>query len=1164
LPPPPPLIKNRAAGSGNIDLLNLKDLVNLKLPKKLSILLITVLFIFGSNSAFSQSGAKWATGLNSISSGDGFGTSNNYPVAFYTNNTAWMWLTTNGYLGINNNNPSYRLDVQGGFHSENAHIDSLLSAGGLIVNGNSQLNGLLNIGSTLTLDGTNNSISSSTGTVDFLNSNILTTANITADTITGNVINANYFSTGQGLLNSLQVTGQTQTGSLLVGGDATVNGTTSLKTLYADSIDAEMLDIDMGYAETWHAQTGNVQTLHATSMHADTINTTSINSGQYLLNGSPLTGSQWISSGSDIYYTGGNVGININNPQYPLHIDGNAVVTGSITGENLYVEKSVNIGAFKFINGAVMPGQKDTISSPAEIVIHSLANKIQLKSDTVEAQKLMRAQELNAYLVSTDKAVTKEVEAGKVRVDTSIRIAGGGISIDGINNLITSTSGNIYFHDENLITTGSIASQDLYVQRAINIGDFEFKNGATLPGQKDTIKSTVGIVLESAAEMITFSSDSVIAKEVIKAKTIKADTLKTESLETGKEIRVKGMVIDGTNSRITSNSGSINFDDENLITTGSIGGQNLYAQNSLNIGPFKFINGAILPGQKDTIKSPAEIVVRSEAEKISLESDTVTAKNVLEAQTLKTATLSAGTIKSDSAIKVAGSGLVIDGINNKITSASGTISFDDEDLVTTGTINTSDLNVSGLTSFNRLHVVDSLKIGNSVWIGGVDPGIGVDNRIYASDGDLFLQSQNAYNSIISLSNNSHMGLGIDNPQKKLHIKTIHGGVPSSSESHQGIRLEDIYTTNTIPYNIISSSVWDIEPRGKTGDLYIGTLDDTVMTLSDTGNVQTGSIGININNPKHHLHIHSNITYTGSGLNDCCSDPIPPPEIPEKDIVTLQLTNLQTGSGETDGLLLGVIGNTGFMNLQEDNNIIIATDNGNLFFETNDVVRMNINPSGNVGIGTTSPHPANKLEVVNTIGLWSGSDAYPVRGQIDQNGGTLYISENTYYSGGWQKFESSSGSSQIRLLKTGEIIFLTGHGSDPNQGIKRMRIDENGNVGIGIGSDDIPDGFMLAVCGNIKAKEVEVDATWCDYVFDENYERMSWQEKAEFIKENKHLPGIDPGKKIEEEGLSVGKTMAGITLNVEENRLDITDLYKMYYELKEENAMLKQLIIEGKN
>ncbi|MFH1320529.1 MAG: hypothetical protein ABII90_07745 [Bacteroidota bacterium] len=470
------------------------------------------------------------------------------------------------------------------------------------------------------------------------------------------MINTNLFTTtGQALLNSLQVTGQTQTGSLLV------TDNSQLANLTADSISTNYL-----------FATGQILA-------------GSINSGQYLINGNPLLASPWTISGSDIYF-GGKVGINTSSPpSFALEVDGNGVFSGKVIGQSLAVQDAISIGNFRFVNGALISG-RDTIRTDAELVM--TARRLSLLADTVQAKERIEAKTIEA----------EQVKAGEVRADTVVRVAGGGIVIDGIASRITSGSGTISFNDENLITTGSIASQDLYVQRAINIGDFEFKNGATLPGQKDTIKSTVGIVLESAAEMITLSSDSVVAKEVIKAKIVKADTLKTETLETEKEIRVKGMVIDGVNSRIISNSGSINFDDENLITTGSIGGRNLYVQNSVNIGDFKFINGAVLPGQKDTISSPAEIVVSSEAEKILLESDTVTAKNVLEAQTLKTTTLSAETIESDSAIKVAGNGLVIDGINNRITSASGTISFDDEDLVTTGTATTNRLVTSRIFS----------------------------------------------------------------------------------------------------------------------------------------------------------------------------------------------------------------------------------------------------------------------------------------------------------------------------------------------------------------------------------------------------------------------------------------------------------------------------------
>ncbi len=117
----------------------------------------------------------------------------------------------------------------------------------------------------------------------------------------------------------------------------------------------------------------------------------------------------------------------------------------------------------------------------------------------------------------------------------------------------------------------------------------------------------------------------------------------------------------------------------------------------------------------------------------------------------------------------------------------------------------------------------------------------------------------------------------------------------------------------------------------------------------------------------------------------------------------------------------------------------------------------------------------------------------------------------------------------------------------------IRFQENGDV------------YMekdLYVCGTIWSKEWIVDPDWCDFVFEKNYKRMSWQEKEKFYIKNKHLPGIDPGKKIEKEGLRVSKNIVGITQNVEENRLDITDLFKRVENLeksdKEKDEEIKKL------
>ena len=89
-------------------------------------------------------------------------------------------------------------------------------------------------------------------------------------------------------------------------------------------------------------------------------------------------------------------------------------------------------------------------------------------------------------------------------------------------------------------------------------------------------------------------------------------------------------------------------------------------------------------------------------------------------------------------------------------------------------------------------------------------------------------------------------------------------------------------------------------------------------------------------------------------------------------------------------------------------------------------------------------------------------------------------------------------------------------------------------------------------GEVIARKLIIDADWVDYVFEDWHKRMNWKEKEKFYNLKKHLPGIAPAKQIEKEGLKVGETMTGITLNVEENRLDITDLYKMY--LKHDNEI----------
>lgn len=111
-------------------------------------------------------------------------------------------------------------------------------------------------------------------------------------------------------------------------------------------------------------------------------------------------------------------------------------------------------------------------------------------------------------------------------------------------------------------------------------------------------------------------------------------------------------------------------------------------------------------------------------------------------------------------------------------------------------------------------------------------------------------------------------------------------------------------------------------------------------------------------------------------------------------------------------------------------------------------------------------------------------------------------------------------------------------------------------------------YFLAVNGKIGAKEevvvVAMNTPWPDYVFDSSYKRMNLFEKEAFFKKYKHLPGIDSEKEIEQNGLKMAQTLAGITQNVEENALDIIELSKQNTILKEELELLKKELSALKN
>ena len=107
--------------------------------------------------------------------------------------------------------------------------------------------------------------------------------------------------------------------------------------------------------------------------------------------------------------------------------------------------------------------------------------------------------------------------------------------------------------------------------------------------------------------------------------------------------------------------------------------------------------------------------------------------------------------------------------------------------------------------------------------------------------------------------------------------------------------------------------------------------------------------------------------------------------------------------------------------------------------------------------------------------------------------------------------------------------------------ERMRIANNGNVGIGTASPDA----KLTVKGDIHAEEVRVDLNvpGPDYVFEEDYHLPTLESLQNYIRENKHLPEVPSAKEIEANGIDLGVMNMLLLKKVEELTLYILELKK---------------------
>lgn len=81
--------------------------------------------------------------------------------------------------------------------------------------------------------------------------------------------------------------------------------------------------------------------------------------------------------------------------------------------------------------------------------------------------------------------------------------------------------------------------------------------------------------------------------------------------------------------------------------------------------------------------------------------------------------------------------------------------------------------------------------------------------------------------------------------------------------------------------------------------------------------------------------------------------------------------------------------------------------------------------------------------------------------------------------------------------------------------------------------------------------------WADYVFENDYKRMSLEAVEQFVKENKHLPNVPTTEEMMANGSDLVKTDAKLLEKIEELTLYMIEMNKEIKALKAENAKLKK-------
>ena len=198
------------------------------------------------------------------------------------------------------------------------------------------------------------------------------------------------------------------------------------------------------------------------------------------------------------------------------------------------------------------------------------------------------------------------------------------------------------------------------------------------------------------------------------------------------------------------------------------------------------------------------------------------------------------------------------------------------------------------------------------------------------------------------------------------------------------------------------------------------------------------------------------------------------------------------------------------------------------------------------------------------GSWTPSQAgvYKIKAVATNNYNTTDTSEvsitvNAASSNSWSVFGNSSINDSTQFIGTTDnhkIVFKTNNNT-------RLSILGDGRVriGEGIGPDDDATA-KLSVNGTVYARKLKItQATWADFVFEKDYKLLSLNEVDEFIKKNRHLPGVPSAKEVLNKPIDLEETQTMLLRKIEELTLYlIQQNEKLEQQQSEIDELKKQL------